>query len=70
MIGSLRVALELEPPGQDNTLMPTSGQPPRGCVPFLRFLHLTLLVPEVPHSSKHHGQPQLVGGVNHFLVAH
>ena len=28
------------------------------------------LVPEVPHARQHHRQSQLVGRVDHFLIAH
>ena len=27
-------------------------------------------MPEMPHPREHHGKPHVIGGVDHFLIAH
>src|ERR1019366_8399396 len=66
------IAFEFEPLRQKNILIRTMAHQ----LGSSRYVLLFLLhrkcssMPEVPHSPHHHCQAQLVGRVDHFLVAH
>jgi hypothetical protein len=36
----------------------------------VRWLAMTVLVPEVPRAGQHHGDAVVVGGFDHLVVAH